>query len=67
MNSPSRTLARDEITVFTWRDGKITAIRAFHHTAAGETAAPGASAASREALFQRPRRCAMYNAIVVGA
>jgi hypothetical protein len=67
MNSPSRTLNRDEMTVFTWRDGNITAIRAFHDTAARETAAPGESAGRKEALFQRPRRCAMYDGIVVGA
>jgi hypothetical protein len=67
MTSPSRTLDRDEMTVFTWCNGKITAIRAFHDTAASGIAAPGESAGSREALFQRPRRCAVYDAIVVGA
>jgi hypothetical protein len=55
------------MTVFTWRDGKITAIHAFHDTAPRRAAAPGESAGSKEALFQRPRSCAMYDAIVVGA
>jgi len=47
MNSPNRTLDSDEMTVFTWRDGKITAIRAFHDTAAMGTAAHGESAGRR--------------------
>src|SRR5262245_38744131 len=67
MTYPSRPPDCDEMTVFTWRNGKITAIRAFHDTAASGIAVPRESAGSGEALFQRPRRCAIYDAIVVGA